>query len=125
MRIYREAYLKVGKRDAAWDAAALALLDAVARLEAYRDLPPGWVYDKPSAEQLRAFATAARQGCDDPLVFGICACAGDAAMERGDHADRRADAGRRCDSRSIRLSMRQTWPARFLRSPRAGRRRRS
>ncbi|MGO9113223.1 MAG: SHD1 domain-containing protein [Thermoguttaceae bacterium] len=73
-RIYREAYLKVGKKDPAWDAAAVALLDAVARSEAYRDLPPGWVCDKPSDEGLRALAAAVREkGCDDPLVFSIYA----------------------------------------------------
>jgi hypothetical protein len=73
-RIYRDAYLKVGKKNPAWDAAALDLLDAAARLAAYRDLPRGWVYDKPSDKEMHALAAAAREkGCDDPLVFRIYA----------------------------------------------------
>ncbi len=73
-RIYRDAYLKVGKKDPAWDAAALAVLDAVARFEAYRDASPGWAFDKPSEAQLHALAAVAREkGCDDPLVFSIYA----------------------------------------------------
>ena len=48
-------------------------MDAVARLDAYRDLAPGWVYDKPSDGEFRALARAAREkGCDDPLVSSIC-----------------------------------------------------
>ena len=73
-RIYRDAYLKVGKKNPAWDAAALDLLDAAARLAAYRDLPRGWVYDKPSDRDMHALAAAAREkGCDDPLVFRVYA----------------------------------------------------
>jgi hypothetical protein len=73
-RIYRDAYLKVGKKNPAWDAAALDLLDAAARMAAYRDLPRGWVYDTPSDKDMHALAVAARErGCDDPLVFRIFA----------------------------------------------------
>jgi hypothetical protein len=51
-------------------------LDAAARLAAYRDLPRGWVFDKPSDKDMQALAAAAREkGCDDPLVFRVYAAA--------------------------------------------------
>jgi hypothetical protein len=71
MRINREAYLKVGKRNPAWDEAALKLLDAAARCEAYRDTSEhGWSFPVPSQDELFSLGAAARKaGCDDPLVF--------------------------------------------------------
>ena len=71
-RIYRDAYLKLGARDPKWDDAALALLDAAARYDAYRDVPQGWVYDMPSPEEINRLALAAHdKECSDPLVFSL------------------------------------------------------
>ena len=121
-RIYRNAYMKVGKRDPAWDTAALALLDAVARREACRDLPHGWVVERPSPEQLRAFARTAREkGCNDPLVSSICVCAwsprrGAWRLPRPPWKQLKS-----FGNGSTRRSMRPTWPARFSHSPETGR----
>ena len=69
-RLTRDVYLRQGKKNPAWDDAALKFLDATVAATSYGATVPVCTLKPPSAAALRAMGAAVRKaGCDDPVVY--------------------------------------------------------
>ncbi len=83
--LIEDGYKKVGKRDPAWDAAAIAFLDRMAVRLADRSVTEWYRSDADTSDttMLRLADRALKAGCSDPMVVHCRATVNDEVSERG------------------------------------------